>query len=324
MPLTLEQMVDEVKGAVGDSGTCDYDLSKTYINRARRLLWEQKEWNSTCEYVCIQCVDSCFTLPSRYSQVKLAWINNDPASLADEWFNATAWKNLYNNGNSCHRLISEVGGKHVLFRDYTTRPYQIAILAENINDAGVQISFEAYNEYSSYNQETITAVSSPNIAKSTGTFIGVRSVSKPKTNGRIRVYAYDASLDTKTLISIYQPGDVNPSWRRFRAPKGCNCITLYAAKNYSDLDDPMELVEFTPEAIYFAIIAINSKENRNGVEYLKNLEIAVAEEEKTMGSDEIPTAAPLRITDYRRAEGLIGGYMGSPSADDYFFQPSWP
>lgn len=318
MPLTLEQMVDEVKGAVGDSGTCDYDLTKTYINRARRLLWDQKEWNSTSEYVCIQCVNSCFTLPSRYSQVKLAWINNDPASLADEWFNATAWKNLYNNGNSCHRSISEVGGNHVLFRDYTTRPYQIAILAENINDVGVQISFEAYNEYSSYSQETITAVSSPNIAKSIGTFIGVRSVSKPKTNGRIRVYAYDASLEITTLISIYQPGDVNPSWRRFRAPKGCNCITLYAARTYSDLDDPMELVEFTPEAIYFAIIAINSKENRNGIEYLKNLEIAVGEEEKAMGSDEIPTAAPIRFANYSRADNLIGSDLLSPSPNDYF------
>jgi len=320
MPLTLEQMVEEVKGAVGDSGTCDFGRATTYINRARRLLWDKREWNATCEYVCICCVDSCFTLPPRYSQIKAAWVNNQAASLADEWFNLTP-NAKYVWQSSCHRQIIEVGGKHVVFRDYQTRPYQIAVLAENTEDVGVDISFEAYNEYGSYEQVTVTTVQSPDIAKTEMTYSGIRSVSKPKTKGRIRVYAYDPVLEIKTLISIYQPQDVNPSWRRFKAPRGCNCITIYAAKNYSDLDDPLELVEFTPEAIYFAILAINSKENRKAQEYLTNLSLAVQEEEKAMGSDEIPTAAPLRIADYRRADSLIGADLLSPSANDYFFQP---
>ena len=320
MPLTLEQMVEEVKGAVGDSGTCSYELAKTYINRARRLLWEKKEWNSTCEYVCICCVDSCFTLPPRYTQIKAAWVNNQAASLADEWFNLTP-NASYVWQNSCHRQIIEVGGKHVLFRDYRTRPYQIAILAENAEDVGTEISFEAYNEYSSYEQITITTANQSEFAKSAQTVVGIRSVSKPKTKGRIRVYAYDAALGISTLISIYQPSDVNPSWRRFKAPKGCNCITLYAAKTYADLDDPLELVEFTPEAMYFAVLALNSKESRNGQAYLQNLGLAINEEEKAMESDEIPTAAPIRIMDYERPDNLIGNYLGSPSADDYFYHP---
>jgi hypothetical protein len=320
MPLTLEQMVEEVKGAVGDSGTCSYDLAKTYINRARRLLWDKREWNATSEYVCLCCVDSCFTLPPRYAQIKAAWVNNQGASLADEWFNLTPNANFVWQ-NSCHRQIIEVGGKHVLFRDYRTRPYQIAVLAESIEDVGVQISFEEYNEYSSYNQLTLTTVASPEMAKSLPTVVGIRSVSKPKTKGRIRVYAYDPVLEITTLISIYQPSDVNPSWRRFKAPRGCNCITLYAAKNYADLDDPLELVEFTPEAMYFAVLALNNKENRNGQGYIQNLGIAIAEEEKAMESDTIPTAAPLRIMDFDRADSLIYADLLSPSANDYFMRP---
>jgi len=320
MPLTLEQMVEEVKGAVGDSGTCSYDLAKTYINRARRLLWDKREWNATSEYVCLCCVDSCFTLPPRYAQIKAAWVNNQGASLADEWFNLTPNANFVWQ-NSCHRQIIEVGGKHVLFRDYRTRPYQIAVLAESIEDVGVQISFEEYNEYSSYNQLTLTTVASPEMAWSLATVVGIRSVSKPKTKGRIRVYAYDPVLEITTLISIYQPSDVNPSWRRFKAPRGCNCITLYAAKNYVDLDDPLELVEFTPEAMYFAVLALNNKENRNGQGYIQNLGIAIAEEEKSMESDTIPTAAPLRIMDFDRADSLIYADLLSPSANDYFMRP---
>jgi hypothetical protein len=319
MPLTLAQMVEEVKGAVGDSGTCSYDMAKTYINRARRLLWEKRSWNSISEYVCICCVDSCFTLPPRYSQIEAAWVNNDGASLADEWYNLIPNARHHIN-SSCHRQITEVGGKHVLFRDYRTRPYQIAVLAENIEDVGVPISFEAYNEYSSYDQATVTTVATPELAKSEKTVVGIRSVSKPKTKGRIRVYAYDPVLETSTLLSIYQPGDVNPSWRRFHAPKGCNCITLYAAKAYADLEDPMELVEFTPEAMYFAVLAINSKENRMGNEYLGNLGLAIAEEEKAMEGDEIPTAAPIRFVDYRRPENLVDR-QALFGAQDYY---QWP
>lgn len=312
MPLTLKEMVDEVKGSVGDSGTCSYDLAKTYINRARRLLWDKREWNATSEYVCIRCVDSCFTLPPRYSQIRAAWVNNTAASLADEWFNLTP-NAQYVWQNSCHKQIIEVGGKHVLFKDYRIRPYQISILAESIEDKDVELSFEAYNEYGSYEQVTIKAGE-----KSPNTYVGVRSVSKPKTNGRIRVYAHDPVLETQTFISIYQPQDSHPSWRRFKAPRGSNCITLYAAKNYSELEDENELVEFTPDAIYFAILAINSKENRNGGEYLNNLGLAIAEEEKAMEGDEIPTAAPLRISNYSKADSLIGSDLLSPSSDDYF------
>jgi hypothetical protein len=135
------------------------------------------------------------------------------------------------------------------------------------------------------------------------------------------VYAYDPVLEISTLISIYQPGDVNPSWRRFKAPRGCNCITLYAEKNYADLDDPNELVEFTPEAMYFATLAINSRENRRPPEFLMNLDLAIKEEEKAMEGDEIPTAAPIRFADYRRPDNLIVDTFLSPSANDYFMYP---
>jgi hypothetical protein len=320
MPLTLEQMVEEVKGAVGDSGTCSYDLAKTYINRARRLLWDKREWNATCEYVCLSCVDTCFTLPPRYSQIKAAWVNNQAASLADEWFNLTpnakfVWQ------NSCHRQIIEVGGKHVTFRDYTIYPFQIGVMVENREDVGVELLFETQDEYYSYKNVKLLTGDRMVLSKTDDFYRSIRSVSKPVTKGRVRVYAYDPELKAQTLISLYQPNDVNPSWRRFKAPKGCNCITLYATKNYADLNDPLELIEFTPEAMYFAVLAINNKENRNGQGYIQNLGIAIAEEEKAMEGDSIPTAAPLRIMDFDRADSLIYADLLSPSANDYFMRP---
>lgn len=314
---TLEEMVELVKGFVGDSGTCSYERGVKAVNQARRLLWNKRNWTSQEEYVQICCVNDCFTLPNRYEQIKLAWIGNDSASLADEWFNATNAFALHAS-QSCHRGIIEVGGLHVLFRDYTSHPYQIGVMAEEAQDIGVELMFEAQDQYDTYHKVKVTIDNPPTLAKSDLFVKGIRGVTKPVTKGRIRVYAYDEALEAKTLISIYQPNDANPTFRRFKAPRTCECITLYASKKYYDLTDPKELIEFIPDAMIYAILALNSRENRKAQEFLSNLSLAVQEQEKEMVSAEIPTAAPLRIANYSRADNLIGSDLLSPSSNDYF------
>lgn len=314
---TLKDMVEVVKGFVGDSGVCSDERAIKAINQARRLLWNKRAWTSQEEYVQICCVNDCFTLPSRYEQIKLAWIGDESASLADEWFNATNAFALRAE-NSCHRGIVEIGGLHVLFRDYTTHPYQIGIVAEDIDDVGVELMFEVQDQYDTYHRVNLFAQQSPNLSKSDLLIKGVRAVTKPVTKGRIRVYAYDLELQARTLIAIYQPNDANPTFRRFKAPKTCECITLYASKKYFDLTDPKELVEFIPDAMIYAILALNSRENRKAQEFMQNLALAVQEQEKEMENTEIPTAAPIRFANYSRAENLIGSDLLSPSPNDYF------
>jgi len=314
---TLEEMVELVKGFVGDSGTCSYERGVKAVNQARRLLWNKRAWTSQEEYVQICCVNDCFTLPSRYEQIKLAWIGDESASLNDEWFNATNAFALQ-AGNSCHRGIVEVGGLHVLFRDYTTHPYQIGVMAEEAEDIGVELMFDAQDQYDTYHKVKVATANPPTLAKSDLLVKGIRGVTKPITKGRIRVYAYDTALEAKTLIAIYQPNDANPTFRRFKAPKTCECITLYASKKYFDLTDPKELVEFIPDAMIYAVLALNSRENRKAQEFLSNLSLAVQEQEKEMSNAEIPTAAPIRFSNYSRAENLIGSDLLSPSPNDYF------
>jgi hypothetical protein len=314
---TLKEMAELVKGFVGDSGVCSDERAFKAINQARRLLWNKRAWTSQEEYVQICCVNDCFTLPNRYEQIKLAWVGNDAVSLADEWFNSTNAFAL-NADQSCHRLITEVGGKHVLFRDYTTHFYRLGVMLESAEDIGVTLTFEVQDQYDTYHTIKVTGVNPPTLAQSDLLIKGVRSVSKPATKGRVRIYAYDTSLEAKTLISVYQPNDVNPSFRRFKAPRTCECITLYASKRYFDLVDEQELVEFIPDAMIYAILALNSRDNRKAQEFLMNLDLAIKEQEKEMENEEIPTAAPIRFANYSRAENLIGSDLLSPSANDYF------
>jgi hypothetical protein len=314
---TFKEMAELVKGFVGDSGTCSDDRAYKAVNQARRLLWNKRSWTNIEEYVQICCVNDCFTLPARYEQIKLAWIGDESASLADEWFNATNAFALQ-AGNSCHRGIVEVGGLHVLFRDYTTHPYQIGVMAEEAEDIGVELMFEAQDQYDTYHKVKVATANPPTLAKSDLLVKGIRSVTKPVTKGRIRVYAYDTALEAKTLIAIYQPNDAHPTFRRFKAPRTCECITIYASKKYFDLTDPKELVEFIPDAMIYAVLALNSRENRKAQEFLSNLSLAVQEQEKEMENVEIPTAAPIRFSNYSRADNLIGSDLLSPSPNDYF------
>ena len=320
---TLKEMAELVKGFVGDSGVCSDERAYKAINQARRLLWNKRAWTTQEEYVQICCVNDCFTLPNRYEQIKLAWIGDNPASLADEWFNATD-ASVLNANQSCHRLITEVGGKHIFFRDYTTHPYRLGVMLESAEDVGVTLTFEVQDQYDTYHTIKVTGTNPPDLAQSDLLIKGARSVSKPATKGRVRIYAYDTAIEAKTLISVYQPNDVNPSFRRFKAPKTCECITLYASKRYFDLVDDQELVEFIPDAMIYAILALNSRDNRKAQEFLVNLDLAIKEQEKELEGEEIPTCGPLRIADYDRPDNLVGHFMGSPSASDYFYQPSWP
>lgn len=316
-------MAEAVRGYVGDSGSCNIDRAKKAVNAARELLWDKRGWLSTAEYFRVCCADNCFTLPNRYEQIKLAWYGKNNISLADEWFTST---DAYANrpDQSCHRLITEVGGRHVVFQDYTTAPYQIGVMIEHSDDIGVELTFQAQDEYSTYHTVPITTVNLPNKALSSIRVKGLRAVAKPRTKGRVRVYAYNPDTNSSLLLAIYQPQDINPWFRRFRLPKQCNYMTLYASLKYFDLEDDSDLVEFKKDSMIFAVLALNSRENRKQAEFLANLDLAVREEEKAMEDAEIPTAAPLKIMDFRRPDNLVGYYHGDPSADDYFYQPSWP
>jgi hypothetical protein len=68
----------------------------------------------------------------------------------------------------------------------------------------------------------------------------------------------------------------------------------------------------------YAVLALNSRDNRKAEEFMKNLSVAVQEQEKEMENEEIPTCGPLRIANFSRAENLIGPDLLSPSANDYF------
>lgn len=303
---TLESMIELTRGAVGDSGTCSEEKAIEGINNARRLLWNKSESQNICEYLCITCVNGCITLPSRYEKVLLAWQGSYPLSISNEWYQSFNGVGKFKEGESCHRGMQEIGGKHVVFRDYTVAPYLLGLMAESSEDNGVVMTFSVRDKYSSHFNIDVKLDQSPKISLSNNLVVAVTGVSKPKTKGRVRLYAKNPTNGQSLLLAIYHPEDVNPSFRRFGIGSKNDCLTIYAKKKFREISDLGELVEFGSDAIYFALLAINSRENRKTDEYLKNLSLAVQELGKEIETYELDSSTPLNILDINRVTSLTG------------------
>lgn len=122
---SVEDAIEAIKPYVGQSGTCDTETALQGLNEARQLLWNKTQYPTTIEYLAISCSPQCFYMPSAYKQLIAAWIGNSSVSLNDEWYRTVPGSGLDRN-NSCHKQMTDVGGFHVIFQNYS-EPYQIAV-----------------------------------------------------------------------------------------------------------------------------------------------------------------------------------------------------
>jgi len=331
-------IMDAIKPYAGNSGSCNPTLLMSYMNKARRLLWNKTDIESTCEYVAIACVNQAITLPSIYRQVRLAWIDGSPVSLGNEWYQSipvdtwdggpngaaggyggNGWGQAYgwNGGN---KKFIEIGGKHVTYQNYDVAPYRLCIESESPLDAGTQITFFGDNAYGTRISETITIGVAPAYSYSTNFFKSVFQCTKGQTNGRVRLYAYDPDAQAQMLLAIYQPYDINPAFRRF-AIQGCvkNSIVLYCKKNYQDLYNLTDQVEFTPEAMISAVMAVVYRENKGSDQlYNVSLQNAIYEVNRETADMEEPTGSTIRqFSNNMMLNALIPTYAWDDGA-------SWP
>ena len=303
-------ITDAIQPYAGNSGTCNPRLLLSYMNKARRLLWNKTDTDATCEYVCVACVNGILTLPSIYKQVRLAWIDGVPVSLGNEWYQSIPQDNWgdassggYGNGwgqgyawNGGNKKFIEVGGKHVTYQNYDQAPYQLCVESESPLDEGSQVTFFGDNAYGTRISETITLGLAPAYSYSVNFFKSVFQCTKTHTNGRVRLYSYDPDVQAQMLLSVYQPYDINPSFRRYFI-QGCvkDSVILYCKKNYQDLFNLYDQVEFTPEAMISAVMAVVYRENKGSDQlYASSLQNAIFEVNRETADQEEPTGSAIR------------------------------
>jgi hypothetical protein len=305
-------ILNAIRPYAGNSGTCNQAVQLQYMNKARSLLWNKTDTDATCEYVCIACVNAILTLPSIYKQVRLAWIDGQPVSLGNEWYQSIPQNNWgdassggYGNGNGWgqaygwnggNKKFIEIGGKHVTYQNYEQAPYKLCVEAESPLDAGKEVTFFGEDAYGTRIKETIVLGMAPDYAYSVNFFKSVFQCTKPQTQGRVRLYAYDTDAPARMLLSVYQPYDINPSFRRYAIQgRVRDSVILYCKKNYQDLYDLTDQVEFTPEAMISAVMAVVYRENKGSDQlYATSLQNAIFEVNRETADKEEPTGSTIR------------------------------
>lgn len=306
---SVTELLPRLRKFVGDAGVCSEEKTLEAINNARQLLWNKTDYETTMDYVCFRCPDSCLTLPSQYKQIRLAWMGNEPMLLGNEWYQSIPQVGILNPNHSCHKRLVEVGGRHTTF-DNISEPSLLMIQGEDPQDAGVQLTFFVQDQYSSWRKDPITIAKIPNFAKGKILSVQVGNVIKPRTKGRVRLYAYNPNTKCRSLLAIYMPYDINPSFRRYKVT-GVKCcdMTIYVKKKFLPLTDINELCEFTADAMIHALNALNAQENKHMDEYTTYLALAVAELNREKADLEQMVGSPMRLFFPQTVENLIGdGY----------------
>jgi hypothetical protein len=333
MLLDTAYVLNALRPYAGNSGTCNQTLLLRYYNAARSLLWNKTDTSAVCEYVCVSLVNGILTLPSIYKQIRLAWFDGEPVSLGNEWFQSIpqdTWgggNGISGNGwgqgyawNGGNRKFIEIGGNHVTYQNYEAAPYQLCIESESPLDVGQQITFFGIDAYGTRISETITLGLAPAYTYSVNFYKSIFQVTKGQTNGRIRVYAYDPDASIQLLLGIYQPYDINPSFRRY-AIKGCvkDSVILYCKKNYYDIVNLNDQCEFTIEAMISAVMAVVYRENKGSDDlYEKSLQNAIFEVNRETADQEEPTGSVIRqFQNNMMINALIPTYCWDDGA-------SWP
>jgi hypothetical protein len=158
------------------------------------------------------------------------------------------------------------------------------------------------------------------ISYSTNFFKSVYQITKPVTQGRVRLYSYDPDAQAQMLLSIYQPYDVNPSFKRyFIQGRVKDSVILYCKKYYQDLINLTDQVEFTPEAMISAVMAVVYRENKGSDQlYNTSLQNAIFEVNRETADLEEPTGSTIRqFQNNMMLNALIPTYAWDDGA-------SWP
>lgn len=242
---TVNDIYDEAKQIVGDGDQVKLfrwlsDAVSMIANKADLEGW--KGYLDICTAGC-SCTESttcnnpagcgrrCITLPREVDTVIGVNIGGQPVLGYHALFE------FHLNGPGSCRTVCEwkwmdQGGAHVTYRDLV-HPAKVVAFLQSAEDNGKKVVIYGYNDsghvlrreengcwLDGYRVPTIYGVAvpdveAPNIARITGIY-------KDPTVAEIRLSTVDASGTTGTLLTVMEPDETLPQYRRIQLNRSCN------------------------------------------------------------------------------------------------------
>ena len=307
--MTVGEAIPKLIPFAGSNGTCDTETIIRYINDAQEELWNKSDFQFTTGWYCIKCINNCVTLPSEIKQIRLAWICGTPISIGSQWYESIPQIGQINPKRSCWNKFIQEGNTFATFQEYEGGPYNIRVMAESAQDVGVEVTPHVVDEYGTKSQETLKLALAPETVDGQIMCKALIGFVKPKTHGRIRVYAYDPAKNYTLLLAVYQPYDINPTFLRYKHVGCGNLLTVFAKKKCVPVTQLTDFISFPLPALRHGVQAMVYLENRDPERYLNELNLAVQEINRETSDLEQPTSQPLRNFGPMRVDALNPMYV---------------
>lgn len=195
-----------------------------FVNNSQQRLSEMGRWWGTYRTMWVCLGSSCITWPREVANVEGFQMCNEGLDLLSEWYEfgesvtgpvESDSPSLIERPNSCQFLDTVASSK---IRIYPTVAADAGakILLQGFDVQVNPIRTQVGSVYVDGEQVTLAAP----FATSTFEFAapGLSGVQKPITKGRLNVYSVDPETGVETKIAIWEPSEINPSYRRSWMP----------------------------------------------------------------------------------------------------------
>jgi hypothetical protein len=226
-----------VCATVNGGGTNPAVLQLT--NEAGRRLARRGHALGTVQRYRINVTSSQITWPRQVTTIEAVAFCDQPGVVRNEWFEFLGQGPGLLDCNSClwHTLVDR--DPACCFNDITPgkKDRQLRVYADVQEAADAYITLEGYDENGNWirtkdaagawqnGEKVLISSAAPTLSQKKFTFL--TAVSKPATNGNVRVYEYDsATLANVQVIGFYEPDETNPIYRRSLLPgvmQGSSC-----------------------------------------------------------------------------------------------------
>lgn len=295
------------------------DAQKTaLINQVNERFICEPSWKGVDGTARFSIYGNILTLPRELSAIKKGGAlrrTEEPTKpsgripVRNQWYQFSGnGPGIFDSDNpNCYSVgLVDLGDGWVTFRD-AADPFKLRVYTDVV-EAGT-ITFTGYDTANEpiYTGTTLGVTLDLSVQGGTTTAIfagqGLGTVIKPVTNGRVSLYAVDATTGNEMLIAIYQAGETVPSYRRYQVTgieeEDRTYIALCKRAVVNAVSDNDLLIPGNLGALKLGLMALNyeGKDDGRRKEYWDNA-VALLNGELAEFQADVPFSGGLQTSAY--------------------------
>lgn len=256
------------KGARPDS-----DEAYSFLNRARKKLYEQADYQGTIIIGPVLLNSNCFVPPFEVEAIRAVYMNTAPFDIKTSHFTTSEPSAMAMYCGS--KLMFAATGRIIPFiSSYKPSSFKIGFSAADANDAGAKVCVkfkETCGSIGSAEIELSDNWEETCIAEAIAT--SIIGLSKPITYGRVNVHLNGCIVysmhpyETASQYNEYYVNQCDP-----------NCCVIIRGKKrfipYSKTKDTAAILDLSCDSVAFAMQAVTAQEQGDAANYAQMLKLA--------------------------------------------------